>query len=97
MTNLLSLWLVHPGKATCQAFRERFAGLPRVCAEPKIETVAFPAFGTGFGGVPAGEAARQMAAAWRHCLGPPHRLDWDWVVDRQKAICYDGDKQVVRG
>src|SRR5438132_7846821 len=31
-----------------------------VSAERKIETVAFPAMGTGFGGVPFDEAARQM-------------------------------------
>jgi O-acetyl-ADP-ribose deacetylase (regulator of RNase III) len=65
--------------------------------DEKIETVAFPAMGTGFGGVPFDEAARQMAAAYRHYLDPPHRLDWDFVVERQKGICYDGNKQVVRG
>ena len=65
-------------------------------SDEKIETVAFPAMGTGFGGVPFDEAARQMAAAFRHYLEPPHRLDWDFVVSRQKAICYDGDRQVVR-
>jgi O-acetyl-ADP-ribose deacetylase (regulator of RNase III) len=64
--------------------------------EEKIETVAFPAMGTGFGGVAFDEAARQMAAAYRHYLEPPHRLDWDFVVDRHKAICYDDDRQVVR-
>ena len=64
--------------------------------ERKIETVALPAMGTGFGGVPFTEAARQMAAAYRHYLDPPHRLDWDVVVDRHKAICYDGEKQVAR-
>jgi O-acetyl-ADP-ribose deacetylase (regulator of RNase III) len=62
----------------------------------KIEVVAFPAMGTGFGGVPFDEAARQMAVAYRHYLEPPHRLDWDWVVARQLAICYDDGKQVVR-
>ena len=62
----------------------------------KIETVAFPAFGAGFGGVPYSEAARQMAVAYRHYLNPPHRLDWDWVARRQKAICYDGKQQVVK-
>lgn len=67
----------------------------RVC-EQKIEVVAFPAMGTGFGGVPYGEAARQMAAAYRHYCEPPHRLDWDFVIDRQKAIHYDGGKQVSR-
>jgi O-acetyl-ADP-ribose deacetylase (regulator of RNase III) len=64
--------------------------------ERKIETVALPAMGTGFGGVPFTEAARQMAAAYRHYLEPPHRLNWDVVVDRHKAICYDGNRQVAR-
>ena len=59
-------------------------------------TVALPAMGTGFGGVPFSEAARQMAAAHRHHLEPPHRLNWDGVTDRQKAICYDGIRQVAR-
>ncbi len=62
----------------------------------KIETVAFPAFGAGFGGVPYPEAARQMAVAYDHYLNPPHRLDWDWGACRQKAICYDGKTQVVK-
>ena len=62
----------------------------------KIEVVAFPALGTGFGGVPFGEAARQMAVAYRHFLEPPHRLDWDFVAERQRAICYDDGRQVVR-
>ena len=66
-------------------------------SDAKIETVAFPALGTGFGGVPFDEAARQMAAAWRHYREPPHRrLDWDFVVERNLAICYDGGKKVVR-
>jgi O-acetyl-ADP-ribose deacetylase (regulator of RNase III) len=66
-----------------------------LASEQKIDVVAFPALGTGFGGVPFGEAARQMAAAYRHFLEPPHRLDWDFVVRRQLAICYDGDRQVI--
>jgi len=65
-------------------------------ADEKIEAVGFPAMGTGFGGVPFDEAARQMAAAYRHYREPPHRLDWDFVVERHKAICYDDGKQVVR-
>jgi O-acetyl-ADP-ribose deacetylase (regulator of RNase III) len=65
-------------------------------AEHRIEVVAFPALGTGFGGVPFGEAARQMAAAYRHLLEPPHRLDWDFVVERHRAVCYDGGRQVAR-
>jgi O-acetyl-ADP-ribose deacetylase (regulator of RNase III) len=65
-------------------------------SQQEIEVVAFPAMGTGFGGMPYSEAARQMAAAYRHYLDPPHRLDWDFVVERQKAIHYDGGKQVIR-
>jgi O-acetyl-ADP-ribose deacetylase (regulator of RNase III) len=65
-------------------------------ATEKIEVAAFPAMGTGFGGVPFDEAARQMAAAYRHLLEPPHRMDWDFVIERHKAITYDGDRQVVR-
>src|SRR6476646_10465981 len=65
-------------------------------SEQKIEVAAFPAMGTGFGGVPYSEAARQMAAAYRHYLNPPHRLDWDFVIERSKAIHYDGGKQVCR-
>jgi len=66
-----------------------------IVQERKIETVALPAFGAGFGGVPYDEVARQMSVAYRHYLNPPHRLDWHWVANRQKAICYDGRKQVV--
>jgi len=64
-------------------------------SDEKIEVVGFPAMGTGFGGVPFDEAARQMAAAYWHYREPPHRLDWDFVVERHKAICYDHGKQVV--
>jgi O-acetyl-ADP-ribose deacetylase (regulator of RNase III) len=46
-------------------------------SDQRIEVVAFPAMGTGFGGVSFSEAARQMAVAYRHLLEPPHRLDWD--------------------
>ena len=64
--------------------------------EQKIARVTFPAMGTGFGGVPFSEAARQMAAAYKHYLDPPHRLNWDVVTDRHVAICYDGNRQVAR-
>ena len=65
-------------------------------AESRIEVVALPAMGTGFGRVPFSEAARQMAAAYRHLLEPPHRLDWDFVAERNLSICYDGKRQVAR-
>jgi O-acetyl-ADP-ribose deacetylase (regulator of RNase III) len=60
-----------------------------------ITTVAMPAMGTGFGGVAGSEAARQMAAAYRHFLDPPTTLDWDVIVARHTAIVYDGDDRVV--
>lgn len=65
-------------------------------AARKIVTAAFPAFGTGFGGVSFDEAARQMAVAYRYFLDPPHRLDWDTVTERHRAISYDGPNRVVR-
>ena len=61
-----------------------------------INTVVFPAMGAGFGGVPFTEVARQMSVAYRHYLQPPPRMNWDMVAQRQKAIAYDGTKQVVR-
>jgi O-acetyl-ADP-ribose deacetylase (regulator of RNase III) len=68
-----------------------------VAAVPeKIQTVVFPAMGAGFGSVPYSEVARQMAAAYRHYLDPPHRLDWDTVIERHKLISYDGKQQVAR-
>lgn len=67
-----------------------------VASDHKIGTVAFPAMGTGFGGVRFSETARQMSAAYRHYLEPPHRLNWDVVTERHKSICYDGNRQVAR-
>jgi O-acetyl-ADP-ribose deacetylase (regulator of RNase III) len=61
-----------------------------------IQSVVLPAMGTGFGDVSYSEAARQMAAAYRHYLNPPHRVDWDVVIGRHKQICYDGKQQVAK-
>lgn len=63
---------------------------------PEIVSVAMPALGTGFGGVDFSEAARQMAAAYRFYLDPPHRLDWDAAIDRHRAIGFDGGRRVAR-
>jgi O-acetyl-ADP-ribose deacetylase (regulator of RNase III) len=62
----------------------------------QIRTLALPAMGTGFGGMSYDECARQMAAAYSHYLRPPARLDWDTVIERHKAISYDGDRQVPK-
>jgi O-acetyl-ADP-ribose deacetylase (regulator of RNase III) len=67
-----------------------------VASETKISSVVFPAMGAGFGGAPYTEAARQMAVAYDHYLNPPHRFDWDMVANRNKAITYDGKKQVAK-
>ena len=63
---------------------------------PQIEVVAFPAMGTGFGGMTYDESARQMAIAWKHYLQPPTKLNWDLVAARQRAIFYDGDRYLGR-
>jgi O-acetyl-ADP-ribose deacetylase (regulator of RNase III) len=64
--------------------------------DKKITTVAFPAMGTGFGGVRFDEAARQMAVAYTHYLSPPHRLDWVSMTERHKVLSYVDGQQVVR-
>lgn len=68
----------------------------KVLHKDTIESVVFPAMGAGFGGVPYAEVARQMAVAYRHYLRPPHRMDWDMVAGRQRAIHYDGNRQVSK-
>lgn len=64
-----------------------------------IESICFPAMGTGFGQISFDEAARQMAVAWEHYLNAPTNIgkNWDWVVERHKRLSYDGEKQVLRG
>jgi O-acetyl-ADP-ribose deacetylase (regulator of RNase III) len=62
----------------------------------EIVTVAMPALGTGFGGMDFDEAARQMAAAYRFYLDPPHRLDWDAAIRRHQAVGFDGPNRVAR-
>ena len=51
-----------------------------------IETVACPGLGTGTGGVPADQAARQMALAYDHFLSPPVGIDWPHARARQDAL-----------
>lgn len=101
-------WLAHaptmrvPGgiDGTDRVYAATFGALVAIARHNRtmddlIRTVAMPAMGTGFGGMSASEAARQMATAYRHFLAPPATLDWDVVVTRHKAIVYDGDDRVV--
>ncbi|MEM9704225.1 MAG: phage tail protein, partial [Planctomycetota bacterium] len=62
----------------------------------RIDTVAFPLMGAGFGGLSASESARQMTVACRYYYEPPHRLDWDSVTERHRAIVYDDGTPTVR-
>ena len=59
--------------------------------KPPINTVACPGLGTATGQVPASEAARQMALAYRNFLKPPAYIDWRFASDRQDKIRYGGD------
>lgn len=65
-------------------------------SDSQIHTLAFPALGTGFGEVSHSESARQMAAAYRWYLNPPHRLDWDEAIARHRAVAFDGTEKVAR-
>jgi O-acetyl-ADP-ribose deacetylase (regulator of RNase III) len=71
-------------RATYAAFLATY--MHNTKSERKIQTLAFAAMGTGFGGMSFDESARQMATAYDHYLHPPHRLDWDTAILRQNAI-----------
>ena len=49
--------------------------------------------------MPFTEAARQMAAAYRHYLNPPNSLTWQHAAKRQDAVRLGGDLglAVIRG
>ena len=63
--------------------------------ESALQSVVFPAFGAGFGGVAPAEVARQMAVAWKLFSEPPYPPDWDRVTDRERLICWDGPERRV--
>ena len=46
-------------------------------------------------GCPVTESARQMAAACRFYFDPPHRLNWDAAIERQRVLKYDGGRQAL--
>ena len=60
-------------------------------AATKIASVACPGLGTATGQVPYGEAAYQMALAYRNFLNPPQSIHWDYAVKRQEAVRFGGD------
>lgn len=59
--------------------------------ETPIKSVVCTGLGTGVGRVPAREAARQMALAYRNFLDPPSYIDWRYADQRQLNIRYGGD------
>ena len=75
-----------PIVGTDAVYRATWAALVALVAVPG--RVVMPAMGTGFGAMPFEEAARQMAAAWRHALSPPTTLrdDWDLPLARERRI-----------
>jgi O-acetyl-ADP-ribose deacetylase (regulator of RNase III) len=66
-----------------------------LATDEKIESVAMPAMGAGFGNVPFREVARQMSVAYENFLYPPAALDWDAIIERHKRLSYDGDDKVI--
>ena len=59
-------------------------------ASRKINVIACPGLGTGVGRMPAPEAARQMALAYKNYLNPPHAITWDYAAQRQADVRYGG-------
>jgi O-acetyl-ADP-ribose deacetylase (regulator of RNase III) len=60
-------------------------------SERQITTVACPGLGTATGQMPAAEAARQMAVAYRWYLNRPASISWPYAGDRQASIGRGGD------
>lgn len=60
-------------------------------SERKIDTIACPGLGTATGRVPYGEAAHQMALAYRNFLNPPHHISWHYATERQLQVRFGGD------
>jgi O-acetyl-ADP-ribose deacetylase (regulator of RNase III) len=56
-----------------------------------IQSVACPGLGTLTGKMPAEEAARQMALAYRGSLAPPSAINWPYAEARQGAVGRGGD------
>ena len=59
-------------------------------AETKVNSVACPGLGTATGQGPLGEAAYQMALAYRNFLNPPRSISWEYAGKRQEYIRFGG-------
>lgn len=59
-------------------------------SDHKIEVVACPGFGTGYGQVPFGEAARQMSVAYKHYLNPPETITGQHAWKIKHAVRFGG-------
>jgi O-acetyl-ADP-ribose deacetylase (regulator of RNase III) len=76
-----SMGFAHP--TTAETLRSSTEHSLRICAEKKIESVAFPAIGTGVSGFPLNECARIMLSAARKHIEEhdfPRRIEfvlWD--------------------
>jgi O-acetyl-ADP-ribose deacetylase (regulator of RNase III) len=57
----------------------------------RIDIVACPGLGTATGQMPADEAARQMATAYRWFLKRPSLISWSYAQERQSNIGRGGD------
>lgn len=63
-------------------------------SKPRIASIACPGLGTGTGGVPADEAARQMTLAYRHLIDPPCKLTWEVAEMRHMEVLGGCDLKV---
>lgn len=59
-------------------------------SDQKINIVACPGLGTGYGQMPFTEAARQMALAYKNYLNPPQGITWRYAGERHKSIRFGG-------
>lgn len=59
-----------------------------------IQRVACPSIGTGEGGLPPAQSARQLALAFKNIKRPPTSLSWHMANNRQQEIRYGGDDGV---
>lgn len=59
-------------------------------AETPIETILCPGLGTATGGMPAEEAARQMALAYKNFVQPLENITWDKALRRQREVRFGG-------